>query len=106
MVEGMANFLRRQAPAIAEEEIPIGVIIIFTHSIIRKKDNNKEVRVAADLDLKASTFTAMHVSKLRGYLRSNRMGAPLPAETYAAIQAAFDKKAGHLLDQELLPEEA
>ena len=108
LVEGLANFLRRQAPEVADQEIPIGVIIIFTHSLIRKKDNNKEVRVPANLDLKASTFTAMHVSKLRGYLRSNRMGEPLPAETYAALQAAFDKKAGNLLgqEQELLPEEA
>ena len=109
LVEGMANFLRKNAPEVAENEIPLGVLIIFTHSqISRNKKNNKEVRVPANLELKASTFTAMHVSKLRGYLRSNRMGEPLPADTYAALQAAFDKKAGHLLaqDQELQPEEA
>ena len=103
---------KKNAPEIADMDIPIGLIVVFTHSyIVRGKGNNKERRVSGELDLKASTFTAMHVSKVRGYFRSNKFGEPLPKDVYESLQKAFDLKAQHLLESgdeadEKSPEEA
>ena len=52
-----------------------------------------------DLDLKNSNIPAMHFTKVKGYLRQQKREQTISEEDFAAIQAAFDKKAAHLLDE-------
>ena len=92
MIQRLAVFIRKNAPEIENEELPIGVMILFT--LQRPKDSKS----GFVLDLKESTFPAMHISKLRGYMRAQGRGEPLRPELYAALQEAFDKKAANLLD--------
>ena len=83
-VEAIANYLNKNAPSV--EEVPIGALIVFTNK------GNK------NLDLKKSSIPAMHYTKVKGYLRQQKGEKPMPDEDFAAIQAAFDKKAAHLLE--------
>jgi hypothetical protein len=83
-VEAIASYLNKNAPTV--EEVPIGALIVFTNK------GNK------DLDLKKSSIPAMHYTKVKGYLRQQRSEKPISEADFAAIQAAFDLKASHLLD--------
>lgn len=84
-VEAVASYLNKHAPSV--EEVPIGAMVVFTTK------GNK------NLDLKNATIPAMHFTKVKGYLRQQKRETPMPEEDFAAIQAAFDKKAAHLLDE-------
>ncbi|MEW5989246.1 MAG: nuclease-related domain-containing protein [Chloroflexota bacterium] len=77
MVKALAGYLHKHAPQV--EEVPIGALIVFTG-----KDSQF-------LDVNGSTIPAMHFSKLKGFLKQQGPGTPLPLETYEAIQSAFDK---------------
>jgi hypothetical protein len=85
-VRALAGYISREAPQL--EEVPIGAIIVFT---------SKNV---ADLDLAGSDIPAMHHTKLRGYLRQQGQGEPLPRADYEALRAAFDKKASRVSEVE------
>lgn len=82
-VQAIASYLNKQAPSV--EEVPIGAMIVFTTK------GNK------NLDLKNSAIPAMHFTKIKGYLRQQKREAAMPEADFVAIQAAFDKKAVHLL---------
>jgi len=84
-VEAIASYLNKNAPSV--EEVPIGALIVFTNK------GNK------NLDLKKSTVPAMHFTKVKGYLRQRKGETPMPDEVFAAVQAAFDLKASHLLEE-------
>ena len=84
-VEAVASYLNKNAPSV--EEVPIAAMIVFTAK------GNK------DLDLKNSNIPAMHFTKVKGYLRQQKREQTISEEDFAAIQAAFDKKAAHLLDE-------
>ncbi len=84
-VEAVASYLNKNAPSV--EEVPIGALIVFTNK------GNK------NLDLKKSSVPAMHFTKVKGYLRQQKGQTPMSDEVFAAVQAAFDKKASHLLDE-------
>jgi hypothetical protein len=84
MVKVMAGYISQHAPSV--EEVPIGALIVFTN------------KGAQQLDVKNSRIPAMHYSKVKGFLRQQKQAKPIPAEDYAAIRAAFDKKAGHLVE--------
>jgi len=43
-----------------------------------------------------SSIPAMHYTKLRGYLKQQGPGEPLPEATYNALRDAFDQKAAGL----------
>jgi hypothetical protein len=73
------------------EEVPIGLVIVFTAQ--RSKDD------AYQLDLKESSFPALHVTKLRGYVRQKGAGAPLPENVQTELRQAFDAAAASLLDE-------
>jgi hypothetical protein len=85
MISAIARYLRTEAPAVADKEIPIAAMIVFTSKSL------------AELDVERSSFPAMHVSKIRGFLRQKGHGKPLPPADYAAIREAFDKAAAGLL---------
>ena len=89
-VEAVASYLNKNAPSV--EEVPIGALIVFTSK------GNK------NLDLKGSDIPAMHYTKVKGYLRQQKREAPIPEEDYQTIQAAFDRKAAHLLEESELSE--
>ena len=81
-VKGLAGYIDRHAPDV--EEVPIGAIIVFTSKNI------------AELDVEKSSIPAMHYTKLRGYLKQQGPGEPLPEATYNALRDAFDQKAAGL----------
>ncbi|MCA9872647.1 MAG: hypothetical protein H6659_13365 [Ardenticatenaceae bacterium] len=83
MVEGLANFIRQNAPEV--EEVPIGALIVFT------------TKGATELDLKESRIPAMHYTKVKGFLRQQKRDL-LPQDVYDAIRRAFDQKAAHLTE--------
>ncbi|MBK8987905.1 MAG: NERD domain-containing protein [Chloroflexi bacterium] len=83
MVEGLANFIRKNAPEV--EEVPIGALIVFT------------TKGASELDLKESRIPAMHYTKVKGFLRQQKHEVLSP-EVYGAIRRAFDGQAVHLAE--------
>ena len=83
MVEGLANYIRKNAPEV--EEVPIGAIIVFT------------TKGASELDLKESRIPAMHYTKVKGFLRQQKHEL-LPQAVYDAIRQAFDQKAVNLTE--------
>lgn len=86
-VKALASYIDRQAPEV--EEVPVGAIIVFTSKNI------------ADLDVEESSIPALHYTKLRGYLKQQGLGEPLPQATHAALQEAFDRKASGLVPVEV-----
>ncbi len=83
MVEGLANFIRKNAPEV--EEVPVGAIIVFT------------AKGGAEFDLKDSRIPAMHYTKVKGFMRQQKRDL-LPKEVYDAIQRAFDEQAKHVTE--------
>lgn len=80
----LANYLQKVAPEVAQKNIPIQPIIVFTTNI-------------NDLDVKGSRIPALHYTKLRGYMKQTMThNAPLSRADYAALQAAFDQAAAKL----------
>ena len=77
----MVNFLNKQFPEM--EEVPLAVLIAFT------------TVPNSELDVHDSRIPAMHVSKVRGYLKQQwTKSKPMPKGQYEAIQAAFDEASG------------
>lgn len=88
-VSAIANYLRKHAPEV--EEVRIAPLIVFTS------------KNTVELDVKNANIPAMYVGKLRGFLKDNmQKGAnnPMPEADYKAIQAAFDRRAGDLIDED------
>jgi hypothetical protein len=83
MVTALAGHISRHAPEV--EEVAIGAMIVFT-------SKNQE-----ELDVSESRIPAMHYSKVKGFLRQQGKGEPLPQEDYDALRAAFDEAAGDLV---------
>ena len=87
LVSAMANYIRKNAPEI--EEVPVAPLIVFTTKNIKS------------LDVKNSNIPAMHFGKLKGFLRQQKNAIPpMPQQDYQALRAAFDKKVGHLVEEE------
>lgn len=82
MVTALAGYISRHAPEV--EEVPIGAMIVFT-------SKNKD-----ELDVSESRIPAMHYSKVKGFMRQQGKGEPLPQKVYDALRAAFDEAAGDL----------
>lgn len=77
----MVNFLNKHFPDM--EEVPLAVLIAFT-----TVPNDQ-------LDVQKSRIPAMHVSKVKGYLKQQwSKSKPMPKGQYEAIQAVFDKVSG------------
>lgn len=77
----MVNFLNKHFPDM--EEVPLAVLIAFT-----TVPNDQ-------LDVQKSRIPAMHVSKVKGYLKQQwSKSKPMPKGQYEAIQAVFDKTSG------------
>ncbi len=77
----MVNFLNKHFPDM--EEVPLAVLIAFT-----TVPNDQ-------LDVQKSRIPAMHVSKVKGYLKQQwSKSKPMPKGQYEAIQAVFDKASG------------
>ena len=83
MVTALAGYISRNAPDI--EEVPIGAMIVFT-------SKNRD-----ELDVSGSRIPAMHYSKVKGFLKQQGKGEPLPQAQYDALRAAFDEAAGDLV---------
>jgi hypothetical protein len=89
MWKALANFIRKNAPEVEEQigELPIAAMIVFTTKGIK--------------NVQDSSIPAMHVSKVRGFLKQRGRGEPLPEETYRVLRAAFDREADGLVDDNL-----
>ncbi len=79
-VAALASFISKHAPGV--EEVPIGVIIVFTS------------KNSGELELAGSSIPAMHFTKLRGYFKQKAPRERLPAADYEALRQAFDARAG------------
>jgi hypothetical protein len=84
MVEGLASYIRTKTP-LKLKKCRLG------------PSSFSQPRGASELDLKESRIPAMHYTKVKGYLRQQKRAQPMPEADFQAIQAAFDKKATHLL---------
>lgn len=85
MVSSVASYIRQHAPEV--EEVPIGALIVFTAKGLKT------------LDVKKSRISAMHYTKVKGFLRQQKKSvSPMSMQDYEAIQAAFDLKAAHLIE--------
>lgn len=74
-VDVMVNFLKKHAPEVAE--ISMAPIIVFTSKGVH------------DLELAGSSVPAMHVTKLKGFLKQQKQQKMASAD-YEKIRAAFD----------------
>lgn len=83
MIAALAGYISREAPEI--DEVPIAAMIVFT-------SKNKE-----ELDVAGSRIPAMHYSKVKGFMKQQAKGKPLPEADYNALRAAFDEAAGDLV---------
>ncbi len=82
----LARFIKKNAPDLAEEKIPVGAVILFTHA------DKKQLQLAG------SSLPAMHHSELNNYLRKWLSGDKMPASLYAGLQGIFDKAAGKAIE--------
>lgn len=83
MVASLAGYISQNAPEI--EEVPIAAMIVFTSK------NTDE------LDVAGSRIPAMHYSKVKGFMKQQGKGTPLPGEVYESLRNAFDEAASDLL---------
>ena len=83
MIKSLAGFISQQAPEV--EEVPIAAMIVFT-------SKNRD-----ELDVSGSRIPAMHYSKVKGFLKQQGKGKPLPEADYEALRHAFDQAAGDLI---------
>lgn len=81
-IKQLAKYISRHVPSLADKEIPMSAVIVFT------------TKEGGELDLKRSTVPAMHYSKLKGFWKQRKNEARLPAEDYKALRQAFDAAAG------------
>jgi hypothetical protein len=85
MTARMQAFIQENAPAAADA--PLFPIIVFT------------AKNVDELNVKESRIPAVHASKLTSALRQQTINLkPLPHDDYEALRAAFDAKAGHLIE--------
>ncbi len=84
-LQKLANFIRKKAPGV--DEVPVGVMIIFTK------------KAGSELDVADSPIPAMHYTKLKGTFKQKTQGPPLPETVYTALRTAFDGAAGKLVSE-------
>lgn len=90
-IKQLAKWISHNVPDLAETELPLGAIIVFT---------SKE---QSTLDLKNSAIPAMHYTKLKGFWKQRQKDTQLEESTYNALLEAFDaeaEKKGIDLDEE------
>lgn len=81
-IKQLAKYISRNVPELAEKEIPMSAIIVFT------------TKEGGELDLRNSTIPAMHYTKLKGFWKQRKNDVRLPESDFKALQAAFDAAAG------------
>ena len=81
-VKQLAKFISQNAPELADQELPIGAIIVFT------------MKNGGTLDLAQSSLPALHYSKLKGFWKQRKQDKPLSPQTYQALRRIFDQAAG------------
>lgn len=80
-IKKLAGFISREVPELAESELPLGAIIVFT------------LKGGGQLDLRQSVFPAMHYTKLNGFWKQRLQDEPLDDGVYEQLQEAFDRVA-------------
>lgn len=84
-IKVLAKYISQHVPSVAEKEIPMSAIIVFT------------TKEGGQLDLKGSAIPAMHYTKVKGFWRQRERDARLDLADYEAIREAFDGEAGEWL---------
>lgn len=84
MIGALTNYIRKNAPDVAE--VPIAALIVFT------------TKGGVELEVKNSTFPAMHYTKVKGFLKQQKR-EPLSPAVYQSLRAAFDKSAMNITEQ-------
>jgi len=84
----VAKFIGNHVPELAEKELPIAALIVFTN------ENSGE------LDLRKSTVPAMYYTKLKGFLKQRSQEQNLSEEEYQLLRQAFDTAAADSFDDD------
>ena len=77
MLGAVNDHIERNVPDLNLEDVPVSVLIVFTH--VDKKR----------VDLKKSTFPAVHHSQVGQFLRQQK-GETMPPDLYDTLQQLFD----------------
>lgn len=86
-VQALSDYVKKSAPDVDVDAVPIEPVIVFTAPNI------------TELDTKNSRIPALHQSKLNGFMRQWRdRSKPMPPELYNKVRAALDQKAAHLME--------
>ncbi|MDJ0755798.1 MAG: hypothetical protein QNJ45_19890 [Ardenticatenaceae bacterium] len=80
-IKQLAGFIGRVAPDLAEQELPLGAMIVFT------------AKGGGHLDLNKSIFPALHFTKLTGFWKQRQQDPVMDDDTFQKLQVAFDQVA-------------
>ena len=79
-VKQIAKWISHNAPELAEQELPIGAVIVFTANDV-------------ELDVKASAIPAVHHTKLKGFWKQRQTDTPMDPEHFELLLKAFNAEA-------------
>ena len=79
-VKQVAKWISHHVPELAEKELPIGSLIVFTANDV-------------ELDVSQSAIPAVHRTKLKGFWKQRKQDRRMDEEHFNLLQAAFDAEA-------------
>lgn len=79
-VKQIAKWISHNVPDLAEQELPIGAVIVFTANDV-------------ELDVKASAIPAVHHTKLKGFWKQRQTDTPMNPGHFDMLLKAFDAEA-------------
>lgn len=79
-VKLIAKWISHNVPELAEQELPIGAVIVFTANDV-------------ELDVKKSAIPAVHHTKLKGFWKQRQTDTPMEQEQFDMLLKAFDAEA-------------
>lgn len=88
-VKQIAKWISHNVPELAEQELLIGSVIVFTANDV-------------ELDVQGSAIPAVHRTKLKGFWKQRKQDQPMNPEHYELLLQAFDaeaEKSGALDDE-------
>ncbi|MFK7801775.1 MAG: nuclease-related domain-containing protein [Anaerolineae bacterium] len=79
-VKQIAKWISHNVPELAEQELPIGSVVVFTANDV-------------ELDVKGSAIPAVHHTKLKGFWKQRKQDQPMNQEHFDLLLKAFDAEA-------------
>ena len=79
-VKQIAKWISHNVPELAEQELPIGAVIVFTAN-------------DAELDVTSSDIPAVHHTKLKGFWKQRQQDTPMKPGQFEQLLAGFEAEA-------------